>query len=459
MLSSLKSFELFFEHATDLLFVASPEGQLISANESLRQAIGTSPAEPYSLDRLFAKPTWHAVHETATSGPTPMTSFELQTTAGVTIGVLGKVFIEEESGNLCGLFRANSLAPVSDPLHDTAHQLRAILATIPDAVIVLDKSGYYRHVYTGQSDLLVDESLVGKRLHDVMSQQEADLGVETIAEVLRLQQLVTMEYKLNIRGADRWFSGRVVPFGGADDPCALWVATDISDLIAARHAAKAEHELIQELLDLGEKERKLIACEIHDGFVQHAVGAQMWLESVKEDLTADQASAREAIEVVSQSIVDAILEARQMISSLRPIVTDTVDLELGIANMAYEFRKQTAADIQISVAGDLDSLPPMMAGVALRITQEAMRNAVRHSQAQTISVSAEADRQQLVLSVYDDGGGFDLSDVPSERFGLVGIRRRAEVFSGEAQIVSAPGAGTKIDVRIPLKKQTTSGRT
>jgi PAS domain S-box-containing protein len=449
MYPAIPNFELFFEHAADLLFIATSDGRMKAANECFRKVTGYAD-ESNPLEQLFVAPTWSSIMQSATSGPTAETPFQIRTAADVLIGVKGKVFVEEESGDLCGLFRSNSLVTVPDPLQNSEHQLRSILSAVPAALLVIDRKGQYRHVYAGLADLLVADRLVGRRLGDVMSEQEAQLGLDTIAQVLKNKQLVTVEYTLKVRGVERWFSGRVVPFGDDSDPCVLWVATDISELMAARMHLQKEHELLQQLLELGEKERQMIACEIHDGFVQHVVGAQMWMEAVKEAIPATDEAGLEAAKTVQQSMLAAVVDARQMISSLRPIVTETIDLEQGIANLAYEYRKQTAAEIELVTEGSLEALKPLMAGVALRIVQESVRNAVRHAGASKIVVLAKFDQHHLTLQIDDDGCGFDTAAVSDDRFGLQGIKKRAEVFAGLAEVKSQVGEGTRILVQLPL---------
>lgn len=102
--------------------------------------------------------------------------------------------------------------------------------------------------------------------------------------------------------------------------------------------------------------------------------------------------------------------------------------------------------------GELEDVDSILVGVALRIVQEAIGNAVRHSQAKLITVEAEGNNQCITLSIHDDGTGFDPSSVPSKCLGLHGISKRVEIFSGIVKINSKPGAGTKIDVQLPVQK-------
>ncbi|MGB3542084.1 sensor histidine kinase, partial [Rubrivirga sp.] len=114
----------------------------------------------------------------------------------------------------------------------------------------------------------------------------------------------------------------------------------------------------------------------------------------------------------------------------------------------------------LEVVLDLDATgrrwPVPVQHAIVRIAQEALSNAGRHAQADRITVSLIEDEGQAVLEVADDGVGFDdhVRDVDHVRgghFGLAGLRERAEALSGTVEITSAPGDGTRISARLPLK--------
>jgi signal transduction histidine kinase len=86
-----------------------------------------------------------------------------------------------------------------------------------------------------------------------------------------------------------------------------------------------------------------------------------------------------------------------------------------------------------------------------RIVQEALTNAARHARASQVEVAIDADAEAITVTVSDDGAGFDASS-PSKphSYGLLGLRERAYLLGGEAQVNSQPGRGTEIEVRLPL---------
>jgi two-component system NarL family sensor kinase len=86
-----------------------------------------------------------------------------------------------------------------------------------------------------------------------------------------------------------------------------------------------------------------------------------------------------------------------------------------------------------------------------RIAQEALNNIARHAQAGRVNVQIITSAEQAALVIQDDGLGFDPTQVPPGRFGLVGLSERAKLLGGALELQSEPGQGTRLEVRIPLE--------
>ena len=100
-------------------------------------------------------------------------------------------------------------------------------------------------------------------------------------------------------------------------------------------------------------------------------------------------------------------------------------------------------------------LDPEIQTICFRIAQEALTNTLRHAQARAVSLELRVDGAELQLTITDNGTGFAMQafaeEPPAVRtFGLMGIKERAELAGGKALILSAPGTGTMVDVRLPL---------
>ena len=108
----------------------------------------------------------------------------------------------------------------------------------------------------------------------------------------------------------------------------------------------------------------------------------------------------------------------------------------------------------MTVSGPVRRLPPDLELAAYRIVQEALNNVVQHAQASQAWVEVRFEAEHLVLSVRDDGQGFEAPDLPDAlarqgHFGLMGIQERALLYGGQLTLRSAPGEGTEVTVRLP----------
>jgi signal transduction histidine kinase len=110
-------------------------------------------------------------------------------------------------------------------------------------------------------------------------------------------------------------------------------------------------------------------------------------------------------------------------------------------------------NVEVDITGGFERLPDEMEHNLLRIAQEAVTNASKHAQASRIEVKLERTEKTVNLKIVDDGCGFQTDDVfagMGGHFGLIGIRERAERIGGEFRLESHPGAGTEVEVTVPL---------
>ena len=139
-------------------------------------------------------------------------------------------------------------------------------------------------------------------------------------------------------GTQRWIRDRGFLVRDADGQVSriAGIAEDVTEQKSIEDKLRLERKLLKRLLDLQERERRLLAYEIHDGFIQDLVGAKMLLESVLPSLTADQPGLREQMAMVESVLRKAIGEGRRMISNLRPMVIDESGILAAIEYLISE---------------------------------------------------------------------------------------------------------------------------
>ncbi|MCG8584429.1 MAG: PAS domain-containing protein [Pirellulales bacterium] len=240
-----------------------------------------------------------------------------------------------------------------------------------------------------------------------------------------------------------------------DDGTLLWLdgaIFDVTDRRLAQERVRAEQQLLRQLLDLGERERKLLAYDIHDGFVQDVVGTKMMLEAMiaKDDLAGPEV--KERLERLVETLAHAVDEGRRLISELRPLIIDEQGILAAIEYLVGESQsKKDSPRIKFEHKVEFERLPPLVESTVFRIVQETLNNIQRHSEAHNVLIRMQQLPGEILrIEITDDGVGFDQRNVPEDRFGLRGIVERARLFEGSASIESVPGEGTKVFVELPM---------
>ena len=203
-----------------------------------------------------------------------------------------------------------------------------------------------------------------------------------------------------------------------------------------------------------EEERARIARELHDSVAQSLLkiiyAAGFALDFLKEDPRL----AVEEIEEVQQRAKDSLHELRAIMANLRPTSLDILGIKETILRYAEQFEEEYAISTSVDLQG-IESIPPPAELAVFRILQEELTNVRKHANADTVKIKSETSQGDLILTVEDDGVGFDPEMLAAEQesgkhLGLMAVRERAELLGGEMTIDSMPGMGTRITVRIPM---------
>jgi signal transduction histidine kinase len=206
----------------------------------------------------------------------------------------------------------------------------------------------------------------------------------------------------------------------------------------------------ERLLLAQEEERRRLARELHDSVSQALYGISLGAHTARTALDRDPSQLAEPLDYVLTLAEAALAEMRALIFELRPESLETEGLVLALTKQAAAIQ----ARHNIVVSTDLSSEPELPVRVKqelYRIAQEALHNTVKHAHANKIDLRLEQTSEGVILEVRDDGVGFDTTASFPGHLGLHSMRERVENLSGTYEIESAPGTGTRIAVRIPVK--------
>ncbi len=237
--------------------------------------------------------------------------------------------------------------------------------------------------------------------------------------------------------------------------------TRLAEKESARRNAEAElaqsrdqlRQMIQHREQVIEEEHKRIALEIHDQLGQLLTAAMLNLRSLERSLGPLSEEARHQMEEIQAELNESYAGMKNIATLLHPAA-----LKLGLLPavewLAGRLLKVAGVRWRIEAENPAPALEPAQSLALFRIAQEALVNVVRHASATNVQITLQAPGRTLALEVADDGSGFDPAmAAKTAKFGLVGMRERAESIGGRVTISSAPGEGTRIRVELPLVAQ------
>jgi signal transduction histidine kinase len=200
------------------------------------------------------------------------------------------------------------------------------------------------------------------------------------------------------------------------------------------------------------EEKTHLAGEIHDSLAQSFTGIAMQLEMAKEVMTNRDNELFGYIERANDLARFGLAEARRSVLSLQSMVVKDSGLIESLQLLAE--RSNIAGRLRCTFRSNLEddqNLPVVVRQDLLRIAQEAISNALRHAKSTAISVNLQSVPPNLILKVKDNGCGISTEAETREGFGFVNMRARVKKLKGTLGIRTAPGRGTSIVVRVPLR--------
>ncbi|MEP0884022.1 response regulator [Trichocoleus sp. ST-U3] len=325
-----------------------------------------------------------------------------------------------------------------EALQASESELRALFAAIPDPLFVINSVGRVLKLVPLAPEQLYKpaEEQIGRTLHEIFEQPQADIFLCYIQQALSTQQILNVEYNLTMGGREIWFAARISPIS---QDLVIWLARDISDRKCAEEASILA-------------ERNRIAREIHDTLAQALTGVVVHMEAAKV-VVPEESKARTHVIQAQNLARDGLAEARRSVWALRPQVLEQGSLKQALENLVHGLTAGIPIKGQCTIEGTRYPLPPDVEISLLRIAQEAFVNALKHAHANAVQVELTFGSQAVRLCVRDDGRGFNPEFQSEKGFGLVGMRERIQSLGGQLTIASQPGQGTEVIAVVPLASE------
>ncbi|HZR70657.1 MAG TPA: PAS domain-containing sensor histidine kinase [Burkholderiales bacterium] len=236
------------------------------------------------------------------------------------------------------------------------------------------------------------------------------------------------------------------------------ILRDVTERVRGEEALKRSREELRELAQAAnsvrEQEKSRIARELHDELAQALTALKMDVNWIAERAGGGNDVLEEKLAAMQSMLDDTVAATRRISADLRPLMLDDLGLVPAVEWLAQGFTERSGVACELKVDEAQLDLGEPHASAVFRILQESLTNVAKHAQASRVEMALVREDGAVTLSVSDNGRGFSPQDPrkPSS-FGLMGLRERAYALGGEVRIDSAPGRGTRIDVRIPLHER------
>lgn len=225
--------------------------------------------------------------------------------------------------------------------------------------------------------------------------------------------------------------------------------------LAERKLADAKlQRLTRRIVEFQEEERARVSRELHDGISQILVSVKYAVELAIDKARGGAADAVTPMEKGAAGLNRAIGEVRRISRDLRPSILDDLGLSAALESLAREFSERTGIEVELKKVAFRNLLPPDAKTTLFRVAQEALTNVERHSGARRVHLHLTSTEGAIALLIADDGRGFDPGRQAKGRrgpdgLGLRNMQERMAFHDGVLRIESAPGAGTRIEARLP----------
>ncbi len=245
-------------------------------------------------------------------------------------------------------------------------------------------------------------------------------------------------------------------FGQEDLDLLLIIAHQAATAVENARLYRRLREERDRLVRAQEEVRHELARSLHDGTVQRLASLAMGLEHIKRLWRERPQDIPGELDSLHKMAIKAAEEARVLLFELRPVILETQGLVPALEAYLQQLPRYEGLEFYLDAHGFDRRLSSQVERTIFSVVQEAVNNARRHARAQNIRLELKEEEKTLVVTVEDDGRGFDVAATEEAyahgHFGLLNMRERARLIESDLSVTSTLGRGTKVVLRIPMEE-------
>jgi PAS domain S-box-containing protein len=342
-------------------------------------------------------------------------------------------------------------------LKDSENRYRNVFGSSTDGFLILDKEGFI--VDANPSALSIYgysfKELINTNFNSLLAHDYKELFYQFMDKLKTDGNIMFDSVHIKKNGSMIYVEVRGSIFHFRNDQRILVTLTDITE---KKKSEQQRALLSRKIMIAQEEERARIARELHDELGQLITALHIELDWLKKKTGSSNKDSSPLFENAIGLVEKSANELRTICKGLRPPLLDDLGLEPAIKLLVTEFEEQSDIETNLNIKLP-EAIMPLNENIALciyRILQESLTNIRKHSKALSVSISLFTKDEELIMQIYDNGKGFDLSDFNEFKgSGIAGMRERSNLINGKFEINSTPNDGSQIILRIqfPVKRE------
>jgi len=465
---SLKLFRTLVDHSNDAIEVIDPENlRFVDVNEKACRVLGYAREELTRLSIFDIDPSVdESVHarvrnELLRSGFAVIESLHRRKDGSTFPVELSMRLVELERDYVVVVARdITERKRAEEAIKESESRFRLVADTAPVMIWMssTDKlCNYFNKPWLDFTGRSIEQEL-GNGWAEAVHPDDLERCLQTYVQSFDRRQGFSMEYRLRRRdGEYRWILDIGVPRFNHDGSFAGYIGSCI-DVTQRRQAESALTSLSRRLIEAQEQERTRIARELHDDIGQRLALLAMGFDQIQQDTPELSPEVLRRMRELRRQTVDLSNDVQTMSHTLHGPNLDYLGLVATMRGLCEEFGELQRLEIDFRS----QDVPPLASETSLcliRVLQEALQNAAKHSGVRRVEVQLKGTSDEIHLIVRDMGRGFDINAAMQGRgLGLTSMQERVRLLNGTVMIQSKPMGGTTIHVRVPVISESAAER-